>query len=65
MSCDNSHGRPAFTELDTSWYQYMKADRSERKEMCEDMIAAEALAIGVFAVIGVIGLIIALVKGWI
>lgn len=60
---NNAYGRHSFYDLDESWYRYMKADREERKKMCESCIEVEAIVVGIGAVLFVIGGIIALCKG--
>ena len=56
---------PDFYQLDESWYRYMKADREERKQMCQDNLDAMAVValIFFFGLIG--GAIYALCKGWV
>ena len=57
--------RHTMYDLDESWLRYMKADREERKKMCEDFLAADAIAYLVCFVALAIGGVIALCKGWI
>ena len=54
-----------FYDLDDTWYRYLKADRAERKKMCEDALAAEAIVCFFGMVAIVVFLIVALCKGWI
>lgn len=61
----NPYGRPSFYDLDTTWYEYMKADRKERKQMCEDAIHIEALVVGLCFLVVVVLVIVALCKGWV
>lgn len=62
---DNAYGRHSFYDLDESWYRYMMADREERKQMCKDCLDTEVLVLGIFAVVAIIGGILALANGWI
>lgn len=55
--------RKSFTDLDESWYTFIKSNDEERKQMCDDMIGIEGGVLGVFLIIGIIGLIVALCKG--
>ena len=61
----NPYGKHSLDDLDESWYRYLKADREERKAMCEDMQAADGIACAIGFVIIIGGLIVALCKGWI
>lgn len=65
ISTMNPDGRHGFYDLDESWYRYMKADREEKREMCEDALVVEGV-VCFFGFIGIVGfLIVALCKGWI
>lgn len=57
--------RPSFYDLDESWYRFIKADRKERKEMCQETLDCMAIVylVGLIALIG--GAIYALCKGWV
>jgi len=59
---DRTH---SFYDLDDTWYRYLKADRKERKKMCEQALWVEGFVyfFGLIAVL--IGVIYALCKGWI
>lgn len=52
-------------DLDESWLMYMKSDREGRKKMCENFLAADAIAYLFCFVAIAIGVVIALCKGWI
>lgn len=62
MYPDRKH---SMLELDDTWLRYMKADREERKKMCEDLLVGEAIAYLFGFVALAIGVIVALCKGWI
>ena len=62
---ENPYGKHSFDDLDESWYRYLKSNKEERKEMCEDALAVEGFVYFVFLVAGVVLAIIALCKGWI
>lgn len=59
----NPDGTHSFHDLDDTWYRYLKADRKERKQMCEDALAIEGIVcfFGFIAIIA--GVIYALCKG--
>lgn len=61
----NPGRRHSMFDLDDSWLMYMKSDREERKKMCEDFLAADAIAYLVCFVVLAIGGVVALCKGWI
>jgi hypothetical protein len=61
----NAYGKPSFGDMDESWYRYMKADHEERNKMCDEVIDAEVVVLSIVAVFAVIGVIIALAKGWV
>ena len=65
MGWNNAYGKPSFYDLDESWYRYMAASRKERKEMCEEVLEMEGLALGILAVLGIGVVILGLIKGWI
>ena len=60
---NNPYGKHSFYDLDESWYRYMKADREERRQMCQDALDCEALVLGVGVVIGIVAGIVALCYG--
>ena len=61
----NLDGTHSMLDLDDTWLRYMKADRTERKRICQEMLDCEAVACGI-AFVGIVGfLIYALCKGWI
>ena len=60
---NNPYGKHSFYDLDESWYRYMKADREERKQMCQDALDCEVLVLGVGVVIGIVAGIVALCYG--
>ena len=63
MSRANPDGTRSFYDLDDTWYRYLKADRKERKQMCEDALAVEAV-IGFMVMVAIaVGLVVALCKG--
>ncbi len=56
---------PDFYQLDESWYRYMKADRKERKKMCEDNLEVINIVYGIGIICVVFGVILVLCKGWV
>lgn len=43
-------------DLDYTWLKYMKSDKAERRQMCEDFLAIEGIVygIGLLVMLGVI-----------
>ena len=54
-----------FTDFDESWYRYKLASPEEKREMCRERLQVEVEVTAIFYVLGIIGVIIALVKGWV
>ena len=54
---------PDFYQLDESWYRYMKADRKERKEMCQDCLDTINIVFGIGLICVVVAGIVILCKG--
>jgi hypothetical protein len=61
----NPDGTHSFHDLDDTWYRYLKADRKERKQMCEEALAIEGIVYFFGFVVVIVGAIYALCKGWI
>ena len=61
----NPDGTHSFYDLDDTWYEYLKSDKAQRKQMCEDALAAEGIVFSVGLVGVIVFLITALCKGWI
>lgn len=60
----NPDGTHSMLDLDNTWLEYMKSDRDERKEMCQTILDAEAVAYGIGFIGIVVFLIYALSHGW-
>ena len=56
----NPDGTHSFFDLDDTWYRYLKADRQERKQMCEDALAVEGVVYFIGLVLVLAGTIYAL-----
>ena len=61
----NPDGTHSFYDLDDSWYRYLKSDREGRKQMCNDVIAAEGCVCAIALVGAIIFLVVAVYRGWI
>ena len=61
----NPDGTHSFHDLDDTCYRYLKADRKERTQMCEDALAIEGIVYFIGLVVVLCGLIYVLCKGWI
>lgn len=61
----NPDGTHSFYDLDDTWYKYLKSNKAQRRQMCEDALAVEGVVFTI-GLVGVLGfLVVALCKGWI
>jgi hypothetical protein len=65
MRRSNPEGTHSFYDLDDTWYKYLKADKEGRRKMCDEVLEAEAICYGLGMLAVLIGIIVALCKGWI
>ena len=63
MGRANPDGTFSMLDLDNTWLRYMKADKEERKQMCEEMLAIEGIVFGIGLLVVFGGIIWALCSG--